>query len=440
MLQRTALESAVLAALSRSPAVALVGPRQVGKTTLARSLLGSAPTPGAPNWFDLEDPQVEAQLATPMVALKDLRGLVVIDEVQHAPGLFKVLRVLIDRPDNAARFLLLGSASPALLRQSSESLAGRIEVIEAGGFTLDEAGADHASALWWRGGFPRSFTAADDEASRIWRREFIRTVIERDLPQLGLNVAAPAMQRFWAMLAHYHGQTWNAADPARSLGVNESTVRRYLDWLTQAYMVRQLHPWFANLGKRQVKAPKIYLRDSGLLHELLGIADPTALARHPKSGASWEGFALDQVLRIAQPDEAYFWATHAGAELDLLMLKDGRRVGVEFKRSDAPQLTHSMRIAMQDLELHALYVVYPGDRRYSLAQRVEAVPLSAVLPLARPLDSGTSINDERKAEHELEAKLLEGMRSAETELTPADWRAVRQEAFARVKARSKQPR
>ena len=379
MLERIALQSAVQAALLRSPAVALVGPRQVGKTTLARSLLPS----GSPNWFDLEDPQVEAQLAAPMVALKDLRGLVVIDEVQHAPELFRVLRVLIDRPDNAARFLLLGSASPALLRQSSESLAGRLEVIEAGGFTLDETGTDHAGALWWRGGFPRSFMAADDEASRIWRREFIRTTVERDLPQLGMNVPAPAIHRFWSMLAHFHGQTWNAADPARSLGVNESTVRRYLDWLTQAYLVRQLQPWFANLGKRQVKAPKIYLRDTGLLHELLGIADPGALARHPRCGASWEGFALDQVLRIARPDEAYFWATHAGAELDLLMFKNGRPVGVEFKRSDAPQLTPSMRIAMDDLALDALYVVYPGARIYRLAPRVQVVPLSTLLPANR---------------------------------------------------------
>ena len=376
MLERNALESSVLAALSRSPAVALVGPRQIGKTTLARALQGS----GSSNWFDLEDPQVEAQMAAPMVALKDLRGLVVIDEVQHAPNLFKVLRVLIDRPDNPARFLLLGSASPALLRQSSESLAGRLEVIEAGGFTLDETGARDAAALWWRGGFPRSFTATGDEASRIWRREFIRTVVERDLPQLGMTVAAPALYRFWSMLAHYHGQTWNAADPARSLGVNESTVRRYLDWLTQAYLVRQLQPWFVNLGKRQIKAPKIYLRDSGLLHELLGIADLGALARHPKCGASWEGFALDQVLRIARPDQAYFWATQAGAELDLLMFKDGRRVGVEFKRTDAPQITPSMRIALHDLALDTLYVVYPGDRRYALAQRVEAVPLAALLP------------------------------------------------------------
>ncbi len=376
MFPRTNLQDSIRAALVRSPAVALVGPRQVGKTTLARGLL----EPGSPNWFDLEDPASRAQLAQPQLALQGLSGLVVIDEIQHAPELFTVLRVLIDRPANAARFLLLGSASPALLRQSSESLAGRIEVIETSGFTLDETGAESAATLWWRGGFPRSFTAATQADSRTWRREFIRTLVERDLPQLGMNVPAPAIHRFWSMLAHFHGQVWNAADPARSLGVNESTVRRYLDWLTQAYLVRQLQPWFANLGKRQVKAPKIYLRDSGLLHELLAIADPAALARHPKCGASWEGFALDQVLRIARPDEAYFWATHAGAELDLLMFKDGRRIGVEFKRADAPALTPSMRIALSDLALDALYVVYPGTRRYALAQNVEVVPLAAVLP------------------------------------------------------------
>ncbi len=376
MFPRQSLHDSTRAALVRSPAVALVGPRQVGKTTLARGLL----QPGSANWFDLEDPASRAQLAQPQLALQGLSGLVVIDEIQHAPELFTVLRVLIDRPANPARFLLLGSASPALLRQSSESLAGRIEVIETSGFTLDETGADSGAALWWRGGFPRSFTAATQADSRTWRREFIRTVVERDLPQLGMNVPAPTIHRFWAMLAHFHGQTWNAADPARSLGVNESTVRRYLDWLTQAYLVRQLPPWFTNLGKRQVKAPKIYLRDAGLLHELLGIADHAALARHPKCGASWEGFALDQVLRIARPDEAYFWATHAGAELDLLMFKDGRRIGVEFKHADAPVLTPSMRIALADLALDALYVVYPGVRRYALAPRIEVVPLAAVLP------------------------------------------------------------
>jgi len=381
MLQRTTLEASVRTALARSPAVVLVGPRQVGKTTLARAVAQAASEADSPNWFDLENPQVEAQLAAPLVALGGLSGLVVIDEVQHAPELFRVLRVLIDRPRNPARFLLLGSASPRLLRQSSESLAGRVEVIEVGGFTLDETGPERAQSLWWRGGFPRSFTAASDAASRSWRREFIRAVVERDLPQLGLNVAAPALHRFWSMLAHCHGQVWNAAEPARSLGVNESTVRRYLDWLTQAYVVRQLQPWFANLGKRQVKAPKIYLRDTGLLHELLGIGDPAALVRHPKSGASWEGFAIDQVLRIARPDEAYFWATHAGAELDLLMVKDGRRFGVEFKRADAPRLTPSMTVALNDLDLDALFVVYPGERRYALSERVEVVPLVAVVPI-----------------------------------------------------------
>jgi len=378
MLNRLSLGLEVRAALGRSPAVALIGPRQVGKTTLARALLG----PESANYFDLEDPQVEAQLAAPMTALKDLRGLVVIDEIQHTPELFKVLRVLIDRPDADARFLLLGSASPALLRQTSESLAGRIEVIEVGGFTLDETAVASAGRLWWRGGFPRSYVAADDSASRIWRREFIRTVVERDLPQLGMGAPTPAIHRFWSMLAHLHGQIWNAADPARSLGVNESTVRRYLDWLTQAFLVRQLQPWHANLGKRQVKAPKIYVRDSGLLHELLGIEDPGALARHPKSGASWEGFALDQVLRIARPDAAYFWATYSGAELDLLMFRNEQRIGVEFKRSDAPTLTPSMRIAMSDLQLDALYVVYPGSRRYVLAERVEAVPLGSLVPVS----------------------------------------------------------
>ena len=290
------------------------------------------------------------------------------------------MRVLTDRPEGGARFLFPGSASPALLRQTGESLAGRIEVIETGGFTLHETGVENAARLWWRGGFPRSYTASDDTASRVWRREFIRTVVERDLPQLGIGAPAPAIYRFWSMLAHYHGQIWNAADPARSLGVNESTVRRYLDWLTQAFLVRQLPPWHANLGKRQVKAPKVYVRDAGLLHELLGIEDAAALARHPKSGASWEGFALDQVLRIARPDEAYFWATHAGAELDLLMIRNGQHVGVEFKRTDAPTLTPSIRTALADLQLSAVYVVYPGSRRYRLAERVEAVPLAALLP------------------------------------------------------------
>lgn len=314
-----------------------------------------------------------------MTLLERLRGLVAIDEVQRAPELFKVLRVLMDRDAAPAKFLLLGSASPGLLRQSSESLAGRVEVMEIGGFTLDETGTAAMPGLWLRGGYPRSFLASSEEDSRRWRNAFVSLFLERDLPQLGINAPAPAMRRFWTMLAHLNGQVWNAADPARSLGVNESTVRRHLDWLTQTFMVRQLQPWFENLGKRQVKAPKIYFRDTGLLHELLGIGDEAALLAHPKSGSSWEAFALEQMLRIAAPDEAWFWATHAGAELDLLMIKDGRRVGVEFKRMDAPRLTPSMRTAMRDLRLDALYAVYPGDRRYTLAGGVEAVPLAALV-------------------------------------------------------------
>lgn len=375
-IDRPALRAAVSAALQRSPAVALLGPRQVGKTTLARGFVPA----GAATYLDLEDPVVLAQLAAPMTLLSGLRGLVVIDEVQRAPGLFPVLRVLLDRADAPARFLLLGSASPQLLRQGSESLAGRLAIIEMGGFTLRDTGTAEASRLWWRGGFPRSYLADGDVASRLWRRDFLRLVVERDLPALGLNVSLPAMQRFWAMLAHFHGQVWNAAEPARALGVNESTVRRYLDHLTQLYMVRQLQPWFENLSKRQVKAPKVYLRDSGLLHEQLGIVDATALLLHPRCGASWEGFVIEQILSVAAPDQAFFWATHAGAELDLLLLKDGQRVGVEVKRNDAPRLTPSMTIALNDLRLDALYVVYPGDRRYPLAPRIEAVPLWALLP------------------------------------------------------------
>jgi predicted AAA+ superfamily ATPase len=374
-IDRSRLRARIAAALERSRGVVLVGPRQVGKTTLARSFVPQ----GDANYFDLEDPQVEAQLEAPMTVLAPLRGLVVIDEVQRAPELFKLLRVLMDRDPAPARFLLLGSASPGLLRQSSESLAGRVEIIEIGGFTLDEAGLGAGSRLWLRGGYPRAFLAASQEASRAWRSAFISLFLERDLPQLGINVPAPAMRRFWTMLAHLNGQVWNAADPARSLGVNESTVRRHLDWLTQTFMVRQLQPWFENLGKRQVKSPKLYFRDTGLLHELLGLADESALLAHPRSGASWEAFALEQVLRIAAPDEAWFWATHAGAELDLLMLKDGRRVGIEFKRVDAPRLTPSMRTAMRDLRLDALYAVYPGNRRYALAEGVEAVPLTALI-------------------------------------------------------------
>lgn len=380
MLTRNHLQAQVAIALRRSRVVALVGPRQCGKTTLARELVA----PDSPNYFDLEDPISLARLAQPQLALAPLKGLVVIDEVQRQPDLFPLLRVLADRKPLPARFLVLGSASPSLLRQSSESLAGRLEVIEASGFTLDETGAANAHALWQRGGFPLSYLAGSDEDSAVWRQQFLCTYLERDLPQLGIRIPAPALLRFWTMLAHWHGQVWNAAEPARSLGVSEATVRRYLDVLTGLYMVRQLPPWFENLSKRQVKSPKIYLTDTGLLHSLLGLANPTQVQGHPKSGASWEGFALTQLLHALKPDEAYFWATQQGAELDLLLFRNGKRYGFEIKHQDAPRSTRSMHIARADLGLEQLVVVYPGATAYSLGEGIEVMPLAAAC--AAPLD------------------------------------------------------
>ncbi len=369
MVTREKLLARIRTALSRSKAVALVGPRQVGKTTLARAFL---PTKH-PNYFDLENPVAQVRLQEPMTALEPLKGLVVIDEVQLAPNLFPVLRVLMDdKPDNG-QFLILGSASPKLLQQSSESLLGRIEVIEVSGFDMEEV--PDLEMLWRRGGYPLSYLASSEENSLQWRRNAVNRFVEQDLTQLGINVASPAMLRFWTMLAHYHGQIWNAAEPARSLGVNESTVRRYLDTLTQTYMVRQLQPWFENLGKRQVKHPKIYFSDTGLLHYLLGIRQADDLLVHPRLGASWEGFALEQVIRRIQPDQAYFWSTHSGAELDLLLFKDGKRLGFEFKRGDAPKLTASMRTSFEVLELTSLQVIYPGEIAYPLGEIATAMPL-----------------------------------------------------------------
>jgi len=383
MLKRTGLELSVKTALARSRAVVLHGPRQSGKSTIAQTFLSR----NSPNYFDLENPLHEQRLAEPQDTLSQLKGLVVIDEVQRRPGLFPLLRVLIDRSDAPGQYLLLGSASPALLRQAGESLLGRVETLEVSGFNLQEvccaAGQysnDTASRLWLRGGFPRAYLADSDADSMAWRSNAIASHIEVDLPQFGVNVAPPAMLRFWRMLAHYHGQIWTASHPARSLGVSEPTVRRYLDTLTHTLMVRQLQPWHENLGKRQVKSPKIYFRDTGLLHALMGVSTLPELLAHPRCGASWEGFALEQVLRLAKPDEAYFWATHQGAELDLLMLRGRQRVGVEFKRADAPKVTPSMRIAMHDLKLDALYVMYPGAHRFSLADGVEAVPLWSLMP------------------------------------------------------------
>jgi len=374
MVKRENLVREVRSALKRSRAVGLIGPRQCGKTTLARQLVSAE----SPNYLDLEDPSSIARLDEPMTALRNLKGLVVIDEVQRRPDLFPVLRVLADRKPLPARFLVLGSASPELLRQSSESLAGRIETIAMSGFSMSEAGRDAHMRHWLRGGFPPSFLARTNTDSLAWRKNFIQTFLERDLPQWGIGTPATALLRFWTMLAHYHGQMWNAADPARSLGVSEPTVRRYLDILSGVFMVRQLLPWHANLKKRQVKAPKIYFRDTGLLHYLLGIRSEKDLLGHPKSGASWEGYVIEETIKAIEPEEACYWATHGGAEIDLVLVKDGRLLGVECKRMDAPRMTPSMGTALQDLKLEQIAVVYPGTKRYSLGERVAAVPLEAV--------------------------------------------------------------
>ncbi len=372
MIERPGALARLRAALARSPVVVLAGPRQCGKTTLARMLLSAR----AASYFDLEDPVSLARLAEPATALSGLRGLVVIDEVQRKPDIFPLLRVLADRRPLPARFLVLGSASPELLRQPSESLAGRIEVVPLGGLSLQETGPARLDRLWLRGGFPRAYLARSQGDSHEWRRQFIQTFLERDIPQLGVSIPSTALMRFWTMLAHFHGDVWNAAVPARSLGLSEPTVRRYLDLLAGLFMVRQLPPWHENLGKRQVKAPKVYIPDSGLLHTLLGVKTESDLLSHPACGASWEGFAIEAVLRAVQPDEAYFWATHGGAELDLFLLKDGRRLGIEVKRADAPVVTPSMRIALGDLGLEHLVVLYPGSRRYELLPRVSVVPLA----------------------------------------------------------------
>ncbi|MBM1004353.1 MAG: ATP-binding protein, partial [Desulfofustis sp. PB-SRB1] len=323
MIQRISLLNTIDRAIERSRVVVLTGPRQCGKTTLARELLDVESI----NYFDLEDPASLARLDEPMTALKPLEGLIVIDEIQRRPELFPILRVLADRAHSPARFLILGSASGDLMRQTSESLAGRLERVEMGGFSMYELGLQAEQDLWLRGGFPLSYLAQSDADSISWRRNFILSLLERDLPQWGVRVPAAALHRFWGMLAHYHGQTWNAADPARSLGVSEPTIRRYLDLLTDAFIVRQLRPYHANLRKRQVKSPKVYIRDSGLLHHLLGVQSMRSLLMHPKMGASWEGFVIEQVLRVEPYDEHFFWATHQGAEIDIILRRGDDLLG-----------------------------------------------------------------------------------------------------------------
>jgi len=372
MIAREGLLHQIRQALERSRVVILTGPRQCGKTTLARQLVDE----DSINYFDLEDPVSLARLDEPMTALRPLKGLVVIDEIQRRPDLFPVLRVLADRSDSPARFLILGSASGELLRQSSESLAGRVERIPIGGLSLRELGSEAEQRLWLRGGFPLSYLADSEADSMAWRTQFIQSLLERDFPQWGVRVAATALQRFWSMLAHYHGQTWNAAEPARALSVSGNTARHYLDLLTDALMIRQLQPYHANIRKRQVKSPKVYVRDSGLCHQLLGIDSGKALMEHPKIGASWEGFVIEQVMLNEPHDEAWFWATHQGAEIDLILKRGQSLIGIECKRADAPRMTPSIRAALEDLGLEKVAVIYPGTRRYPITDRVEAIPLA----------------------------------------------------------------
>jgi hypothetical protein len=378
---RPAVIAEITRALAIHPIAALLGPRQCGKTTVAQMIGEQQPS----TYFDLENPVDVRRLSAPLTVLETITGLVIIDEVQRRPELFQLLRVLVDRPENSARFLLLGSASPQLVRGVSESLAGRIGFVDLSGFDLSEVDTNQRDRLWLRGGFPRSFLAADDSASSAWRQDFIRTFLERDIPQLGITIPAETLRRFWTMVAHFHGQVWNAAEFARSLGATEVTARRYLDILAGAYMVRILPPWFENLGKRQVKSPKIYIRDSGILHELLQMSTLPELQSHPKLGASWEGFAIEQLIRLFDTRDAYFWATHSGAELDLLVRAGGKHYGFEIKYADAPGITRSMQVALHDLALEHLWILYPGRQEYALDARITALPLQAIPRLAASL-------------------------------------------------------
>jgi predicted AAA+ superfamily ATPase len=373
-MERHRLSSSIQDQLQASRIVALLGPRQSGKTTLARRFAASGGMPfnQAMNYFDLEDPAHLERLASPRLALEPLRGLVVIDEIQYRPDLFPILRVLADREQNPAKFLILGSASRDLIRQGSETLAGRIAFVEVTPFSLAETGADAADHLWLRGGFPLSFLAESDDASWRWREAYIKTFLERDIPALGIQIPAATLRRFWMMLAHYHGQQFNASELGKSLGTADTTVSRYLDILTGTFMVRRLTPWFENIKKRQIKTPKIYFRDSGIYHRLMGIPAMEQMVTHPKLGASWEGFALEQIIRASgvSDEETYFWGVHNQAELDLLLFRNGKRQGFEVKYTATPKVTSSQRIALEQLNLDSLTIVCPGNANYPLDKKI----------------------------------------------------------------------
>lgn len=376
-IERNTLAKRIEKALERSRGVVLLGPRQCGKTTIAHGIRTIAPV----EYFDLESPADITRLQNPMMTLERLSGLIVIDEVQRMPELLPVLRVLLDRKPLPAKLLLLGSASPELIKESSESLAGRIEFVDMTGFTIDELNNDEQSRLWLRGGFPLAYLAENDADSMAWRESFMRTFLERDIRELGFNLPAATLRRFLTMIAHYHGQTWNASAIASSLDMSAPTIRRYLDIMDGALIVRQLNSWCENVGKRIVKAPKVYIRDTGLLHSLLGIKTRSDLEAHPKYGASWEGFALEQLLHIKSQRNVYFWGTYGGAELDLLTVERGQRVGYEFKCTETPAPTKSMRMAIADLKLDKLNIVYPGKTGFPIDDHISAVTLSEIEPV-----------------------------------------------------------
>ena len=380
---RFSLLSFINETLNNTPVTALLGPRQCGKTTMSRLIAENQNV----KIFDLEDPaDVMALTSSPMVTLESLEGLVIIDEIQRMPELLPILRVLADKPKRKANYLILGSASPSLVKGASETLAGRISFVDMSGFNIKETGTENWQKLWFRGAFPRSYLARDDKESIKWRNNFIRTFLERDIPQLGINIPSNTLRTFWTMVAHYHGQFWNGADFARSIGTSEPTARKYLDILTDAYVIRQLLPWFANIKKRQVRSPKIYIRDTGILHALLFLKNDQVLS-HPKLGASWEGFILEQLISLIDTRDFYCWATHSGAELDLLVFAEGKRYGFEIKYSDAPTLTKSMKVAVQDLDLFKLFVIYPGTKSYVLSKNIITIPVSEMIQIKERLKS-----------------------------------------------------
>jgi uncharacterized protein len=358
----------------------LIGPRQVGKTTLAKMYISKHVTQEVV-YYDLENPIDLAKLKNPMLTLSRLKNkFIVIDEVQKLPNLFPILRVLVDDEKINQKYLILGSASRDLLKQSSETLAGRIGYIEIMPFSLEEV--EDTNKLWIRGGLPISYLSINNKDSLFWRESYIRTFLERDIYNLGFNIPPEQLRRFWLMLSHFHGQIFNANEISKSLGISNHTARKYLDVLKGTFMVRILFPWFENLKKRQVKSPKIYFRDSGILHSLIGIKNYDELSNNPKLGSFWEGFALEEIIRQLNTtdEENYFWSTQQGAELDLLIVKGGKRIGFEFKFSDKPKITKSMMISSKDLKLDHLYLIFPGNDDFPLSDNITAYGLEKALP------------------------------------------------------------